>query len=158
MVFAVATKIDHVEKALEQRAHFVLRRPILPHVIRRTLRSAYDLLSGKQRRHFRHSVKLVVSLTSIPSQATVDGSTLNVSSSGIAVATPTPLTVARAIQIALTLPDGFTVHATGVVIWSDRNGKAGLHFQCTTAEIRETLDAWLDAQFAARDRGEGSHP
>jgi len=153
VVFAVATKIDDVEKALEGRAHFVLRRPILPLTIRRTLRLAYDQLSGKQRRDFRHPANLAVSLAAIPLGAAVKGSTLNVSSNGIAVVTPTPLNVAQAMRIALTLPDGFTAHITGVVIWSDQHGKSGLHFQCTSPEVRERLDTWLDAQFTARDLG-----
>jgi hypothetical protein len=148
VVFAVATKIDHIEKALEGHAHFVLRRPIQPHAIRKTLRSAYDLLSGKQRRDFRHPANLAVSLTAIPSGAAIEGSTVNVSSNGTAVVVPTPLNVAEAMHIALTLPDGFTVHATGVVIWSDQHGKGGLNFQCTSQEMREKLDIWLDGQYA----------
>jgi hypothetical protein len=156
VVFAVATKIDHIEKALEGRAHFVLRRPVRPSAIRKTLRSAYDLLSGKQRRDFRHPTNLAVSLTAIPSGAAVEGSTLNVSSNGIAVVTPTPLNIAEAMHIALTLPDGFMVHATGVVIWSGQHGKGGLHFQCTSSETREKLDTWLDAQFALREWADGA--
>jgi PilZ domain len=154
VVFAVATKIHYIEKALVGRVHFVLRRPIHPQAIRKTLRSAYDLLSGKHRSDFRHPAKLAVSLTALASEAAVEGSTLNVSSHGIAVVTPTQLQLAEAMHIALILPDGFTVHATGVVIWSDQHGKGGWHFQCTRPEMREKLDAWLDAQLAlANPRG-----
>ena len=147
VVFAVATKIDHIDKALVCRAHFVLRRPVKPQAVRRILRSAYDLLSGKQRRDFRHSANLAVRLTTVKSDETTDCTTINVSSNGIAVISPAPLKVAEAMHIELTLPDGFTVCATGVVIWSDQHEKGGLHFQCTTSEMREKLDGWLDSQF-----------
>ena len=147
VVFAVASKIDHIDKALEGRAHFVLRRPVKAHAVRKTIRSAYDLLSGKQRRDFRHSVNLSVRLTTVKSDESTDCTTINVSSNGIAVITPVPLNVAEAMHIELTLPDGFTVRATGVVIWSDQHEKGGLHFQCTSPEMREKLDGWLDAQF-----------
>ena len=147
VVFAVTTKIDHIEKALNGRAHFVLRRPIQPHVVRKVLVSAYDLLSGRQRRDFRYPANLAVSLAAIPSGTRIDGSTLNVCSNGIAVVTPVPLKVAEAMRISLILPDGFTVHANGVVIWSDQHGQAGLHFQCISPEMRLKLDAWLDTQF-----------
>lgn len=156
VVFAVATKIDQIEKALEGRANFVLRRPVQAHAIRKTLRSAYDLLSGKQRRDFRHPANLPVSLTPIPSGMAVNGATVNVSSHGIAVVTPEPLKIADAMRISLTLPDAYVVEANGVVIWSDEHGKAGLHFQCTSAEMRERLDAWLDTQFARMDRPVGA--
>lgn len=155
VVFAVATKIDHIEKALEGRAHFVLRRPVQPNAIRRTLRSAYDLLSGKHRRDFRHPAKLSISLAAIPQGAPVKGLTVNISSNGVAVTMPAPLKVAEAMRIALPLPDGSVVEANGVVIWSDQHGKAGLHFQCTTAETRIKLDAWLDTQFSLMNRGIG---
>ena len=148
VVFAVATKADYIEKALEGRAHFVLHRPIQPHAIRKTFRSAYDLMSGKQRRDFRHPANLLVKLTSITSGAAVEGSTLNVSSNGIAVVTPAPLQTADAMHISLGLSDESIVQATGVVIWSDNHGKAGLHFQCSSSEMRERLDAWLDSHFA----------
>jgi PilZ domain len=148
VVFAVATNVGHIEKALEGGAHFVLRRPVQPHAIRKALLSAYDLLSGKQRRDFRHPANLAISLAAIPSGMTIEGSTLNVCSNGIAVATPVPLKVAETMRIALTLPNGSMVHANGVVIWSDQHGKAGLHFQCISPEMRQKLDAWLDTQFA----------
>ena len=147
LVFAVAAKIDHIQKALEGRAHFVLRRPVQPHAVRKALLSAYDLLSGRQRRDFRHPANLAVSLADIPSGTRIEGSTLNVCSNGIAVATSVPLKVAEAMRIALILPDGFTIHANGIVIWSDQHGKAGLHFQCISPEMRRKLDAWLDTQF-----------
>ena len=147
VVFAVASKIDHIDKALGGRAHFVLRRPVKPHAVRKTIRSAYDLLSGKQRRDFRHSANLAVRLTTVKSDETTDCTTINVSSNGIAVISPAPLKVAEAMHIELILPDGFTVCATGVVIWSDQHEKGGLHFQCTTSEMRERLDGWLDSQF-----------
>lgn len=152
VVFAVATKIDNIEKALEGRAHFVLHRPVHPNAVRKTLRSAYDLLSGKHRRDFRHAANLSVTLAVIPKGTPIDGSTLNISSNGLAVVTPLPLKVAETMHIALTMPDESIVCANGVVIWSDQHGKAGLHFQCTTPEMRLKLDAWLDTQFAKVNR------
>ena len=51
------------------------------------------------------------------------------------------------MDIALQLPDAFTVRATGIVIWDDRHGKSGLSFQCGHVAMREKLDSWLDSQF-----------
>lgn len=147
VVFAIATNIAHAEQALHDRAHFLLRRPLGESTIRKTIRNAYDLLSGKHRRDFRCTADLPVRLTSLSSGISLKCSTMNVSSNGIGVATPTPLKIAEVMDVALVLPDGFTIRATGIVIWDDQHGKSGLNFQCGDAAMREKLDSWLDSQF-----------
>jgi len=72
---------------------------------------------------------------------------MNVSSNGMAVATPLILKPAEIVDILLQLPDGFAVCAIGIVIWDDKHGKSGLHFQCKTPEMRHKLDSWLSSQF-----------
>ena len=52
VVFAAATNATHIDQALQGRAHFLLRRPIEPAAIRRSLYAAYDLMLGGHRRHF----------------------------------------------------------------------------------------------------------
>jgi CheY-like chemotaxis protein len=150
VVFAVATNADHMQQALQDRAHFLLRRPIETSAIRRTLHTAYDLMHREGRRHFRCAAKLAVRLTPISSGANLQCSTINVSSHGMAVTPPTPLKLAETLDIALTLPDGFTVRATGIVVWDDKHGKSGLNFQCSSPEMRYQLDSWLDSKFGAR--------
>jgi hypothetical protein len=149
IVLAVATNTNHAEQALEDRAHFLLRRPIEIRATRQTLGAAYDLMLGERRRHFRYAVNLQVALTIIPSGTSLQCSTINVSGHGMAVTNPSPFKLAETVDIALLLPDGFTVLATGAVIWDDKHGKSGLHFRCCTPEMRCRLDSWLDSQFAA---------
>jgi hypothetical protein len=48
---------------------------------------------------------------------------LNVSSNRIAPITPMALKIAQAMHVELTRPDGFIVHANGIVIWSGQHGK-----------------------------------
>jgi hypothetical protein len=74
--------------------------------------------------------------------------TTNISSNGMAVKTPVPLKLAETMDIALLLPQGGTVRATGIVIWDDKHGKCGLKLQCRGPEMRKKLDSWLDSQFA----------
>jgi DNA-binding response OmpR family regulator len=148
VVFAIATSICHTDQALTDGAHFLLRRPLAHNTIRKTIRKAYDLLSGKHRLDFRCTASLPVRLTAPSSGVSVDCWTMNVSSNGLGVATPAPLKIAEALEIAFTLPDGFTIRATAIVIWDDRHGKSGLNFQCGDIEMRHKLDAWLDSQFA----------
>ncbi len=148
IVFAIATNLSHMEQALRDRAHFLLRRPIGATIIRKTICTAYDLMSGKRRRDFRCTANLPVRLTMVRSGVNIDCSTMNVSSNGMAVSTPTAQKIAEVMDIALPLPDGFTVRATGIVIWDDQNGKSGLSFQCSDPEMRHKLGSWLDSQYA----------
>jgi hypothetical protein len=117
--------------------------------IRKTIRSAYDLMSGRHRRDFRCSVNLPVRLTPVVSGDSIECATMNVSSNGMGISTSSPLKIAEPMDIALVLPDGFAIRATGIVIWDDHHGKSGLNFQCNDPEMRCKLDLWLDSQFAA---------
>src|SRR5579864_29230 len=156
VVFAVATQANHTEQALEERAHFLLRRPIEINAIRQTLGAAYDSMLGERRSRFRFTVSLSVLLTPLTSGTAIECSTLNVSSNGMAVVTPIGFKLAETLDIGLFLPDGFSVQATGIVIWDDKHGKSGLNFQCKTPEMRHKLDFWLDSVFATSVQGKGN--
>jgi len=146
VVFVVASKAKDGEQALECGAHFVLRRPLDAPEIRRTLRAAYDLMVGESRRYFRCSAELPVTVGT--PHATFRCSTVNVSGNGMAVRIPVPLELAEPVDIEVALPDGFTVHASGLVVWHDREGNSSLNCHCSGPEMRQKLDAWLDSQFA----------
>jgi PilZ domain len=147
VVFAVATGARNRDRALQNRVHFLLQRPIDKMEIKRTLNSAYDLMYMSRRRYFRCAAELPVELTSMTSRTTFQCRSMDVSSNGIAVKTPVPLNLAEMHDIALFLPNGFTVCATGIVIWDDKHGKCGLKMHCSGPEMRKQLDAWLDSQF-----------
>jgi hypothetical protein len=72
------------------------------------------------------------------------------------VMTSTALKLAEVMDIALLLPDGSAIRATGIVIWDDRHGKSGLRFQCGDPEIRHKLNAWLESQFKWRTPTRGT--
>ena len=146
VLFTVASSLGHVDHALGD-AHFLMRRPIQVSTIRKTIRNAYDLLSGKHRREFRCPANLRIRLTSTTSGASVECSTINISSNGLGITTPSPLKPADALEMVVLLPDGSPISATGIVIWDDQHGKSGLSYQCKSAEMREKLDSWLDSQF-----------
>lgn len=148
VVFAVATETRHMEQALEDRAHFLLKRPIDSGEIRQTLHTAYDLMSREHRRGFRCAANLPVRLRMTDSQKEIfECSTLNVSGNGVAVRSPVALKLAAAVHIELQLPDGFSVLASGFVVWGDRPGVNGIKFQCSSPEARPRLDFWLDSQY-----------
>lgn len=147
VVFAVATQLKHMEEAFEDRAHFVLKRPIDAEEVRRTLHTAYDLMRREHRKTFRCVANLPVQLRITNSRQILECSTLNVSSNGMAVSSPVPLKSAVTVDIELRLPTGFKVHASGIVVWGDEQGEYGLKIQCRNPESRHKLDSWLDSQY-----------
>lgn len=52
------------------------------------------------------------------------------------------------MNLLLELPTGNTIAGNGVVIWDDKHGKAGIHFQCNSPEMQSQLDSWLERQSA----------
>jgi DNA-binding response OmpR family regulator len=148
VVFAVATGADRRDRALQDGAHFLLHRPIDGTEVKRTLHTAFDLMRGERRRYFRCAAELPVELMFITSGKNLQCLTMNISGNGMAVKTPVPLKLAETMDIALLLPPGGTVRATGIVIWDDKHGKCGLKLQCRGPEMRKKLDSWLDSQFA----------
>ena len=148
VVFAVATSNEHLEEALRGRADFLLRRPIDKGTVKQTLNAAYDLMLGERRRDLRCTAELRVKLKIINSGKLVECSTINVSSNGLAVKGQFSLKPAETVDVSLLLPDASEFRATGIMIWDDRHGKSGLHFQCTGVEMRHKLDSGLDGQLS----------
>ncbi|SRR6266567_1162634 len=112
------------------------------------LYAAYDLMVRERRRYFRCSAELPVLLT--PASATTDVrcTTINVSSNGMALSTPSPLNPGEEVRIILFLQAAErVVRAIGTVVWDDKHGKTGLSFQCSIAHDQDELQTWLDTQF-----------
>lgn len=154
VIFAVASDAAHRDQALLHGAHFLLRRPIQTSEIRQTLNAAYDLMYKERRRYFRCAAELPVILVPSSTGLPLQCSTINVSSDGIGVKSSVALALAQALDITITLPDGFAISATGIVIWDDKHGKSGIKFNCRSPEMRHRLDNWLDSEF--REKGNGA--
>lgn len=153
ILFAVATNLTHMEEALQERAHFLLRRPFDVGSIRETLRAGCELMDKERRRYFRVPAQLPVRITVGGSSEALVCTTTNVSSNGMGITTSVPLKLAEKVGIDLVLPDGFIVRASGIVIWDDKHGKSGLHFSCSSSEIQHKLDSWLDLEFSQHSLG-----
>lgn len=145
VLFAVASHATNALNALDDRAQFLLRRPIDRVGMKQALCAAYELMRGERRRYFRCSASLDVRLK-IGSADPFRCLTINVSSNGLALKTPTPQKLGVPVEVDLQLPDGFTVQGNGVVIWDDKHGKTGVHFHSVTPRMQLMLDEWLDAR------------
>jgi hypothetical protein len=148
IVLAVATERAKADLVLQERVHFLLHRPLDSLPIKNTLHTACDLMRTERRRYFRCSAVLPLELKR--SSGNLQAVTLNVSSNGIAINTSESLRLGEQVELMLSLPDEFVVRASGVVIWDDKHGRAGLHFCCSSQEMRSRLDSWLDERAGLR--------
>lgn len=147
IVFAVATGAAARRRAFELGTSFVFERPLLPSRIAQVLRTAYGLMLRDRREYFRLSIELPVVIrrnSGIDLQCT----TLNLSRTGMAVATPSPFESGESITLAFRIPTSEApVKASGKIIWDDKHGKAGIAFECPDAEVESRFTSWLDGQF-----------
>ncbi len=147
LVFAVATNTAHRHEALRQGANFIFERPLDANEIRRVLYAAYDLMARESRRYFRCTAE-IPALLGQNAGADLRCTTINISSGGMALKTPSPLRPGEVVQIALFIPGaGQAVRACGTVVWDDKHGKTGVNFQCGIPRDQSELDAWLNTRF-----------
>lgn len=145
---AVATKADDQRQALENGVTLVFPRPFDAREIRRVLHGAHELMLRERRRYFRCVAEVPVLLVHTRSGADCKCTTMNVSSSGVALKAPSPLEPGEEIQLILFLQGtDIVVRALGTVVWDDRHGKTGVSFNCASPQHQAELDSWLDVQF-----------
>lgn len=147
VVFAVATDAPQRHLVLENGANVLLERPLDAKQLRRALYAAYDQMVRERRRYFRCAVQAPVLVTRPSSQADFRCTSINISSSGIALNTPSVFTAGEEVQIVVFLRDAeLAVRAIATVVWDDRHGKTGLSFKCCSPQHQSDLDGWLDSQ------------
>jgi len=151
VVFAVASDAIHREWLLAHNANFIFEPPLDTREVRRVLYGAYDLMTRERRRYFRCAAELPLLLIEKGSGVELRCTTINISSSCVAVAIPAPLNPGDELDFVLLLQGaGLTVRASGTVIWDDKHGKAGITFCCLVPKMQTELDSWLDAHFFGR--------
>jgi DNA-binding response OmpR family regulator len=149
LIFAVATGAVQKREALQQGANFVLERPIAATEVRRSLYAAYDLMARERRRYFRYTAELPVLLQESTSGMDLSCTTINISSSGVAVSAPAPLSPGAKVNLVLLLKDPeLAVRGSGCVVWDDKHGKAGINFQCASPAMQQKFEGWLDLRFS----------
>jgi PilZ domain len=147
VVFAVATDPAVKQYALSQGVNFAFERPLRDIEFRRALWASYAAMTQERRRYFRLSVDLPVEVN-VCGRPSLLGRTVNVSSEGLCVVSPAPLSPGDIVSVAFIIPElAARVKADGIAVWDDKHGKSGIRLQRMSASSREALDRWLDAHF-----------
>jgi hypothetical protein len=145
LVIAVAT--DGNPPGAPAGVSFVIKRPLTPQQVREVLRAAYGRMLRDGQQYFTLTVELPVSIRQA-SGTLLQGTTLNLSQTGMAVKSPSSLTAGEVITICFAVPNtDIFVSAEGKVIWDDKHGKTGISFQCDSASAQSRYYEWLHDHF-----------
>ena len=150
LVFVVASDSRAQEAAFASGDAFVIRRPLDQSQVRDVLRREYGRMLGDSQAYFRLAVELPVSILR-GSGNLLQCTTTNLSQSGMAIRTPSPLDIGEQLAVAFTVPNtDVSVNADGTVIWDDRHGRAGIRFQCSSPVTQLYFFEWLHDHFFIR--------
>jgi CheY-like chemotaxis protein len=143
VLLAILNSSNEMPNAFRAGANFALVRPLLPAILKRTLSAAYPLMVRERRRYYRYPLQIPVHLSSSVRGEFV-ATSVNVSESGMALASPVPLQVGERVNLKLALPgvEG-TATISGEVCWTDNAGRVGLEFVQVPARVLERLRSWI---------------
>jgi PilZ domain len=146
VVLAIATNSSARQRASMHGARFVIGRPLVQSQVARVLRAAYGLMLQDRRRYFRLVVDLPISVrTSAGTELCCKS--INISSEGMAVRTPSPMQVGETVGIVFSISNpGPMVIAKGTVIWDDKHGQSGLHLSFASSVDKDRIAEWLDSE------------
>ena len=141
---AISFAIVGNEAEIDHKAHatFVLHRPFSAPSVIRTLRASYPLMFRERRRDYRYPIEMrtIVSVDNTELAA----SSINISETGVAIQSTTPLDVGTRVQLRLDLPGvAESLNIPGEVRWTDPTGRTGIHFLEVPDLLSEQLQLWL---------------
>jgi hypothetical protein len=129
---------------------FLIERPLVLSDIRSLLRTVYGRMIRSSQAYFRMNVEIPVSLARAAGLV-LQCSTLNISQNGMAVLTPVSLDAGEVLKLMFVIPHtDVVVSAEGTVIWDNAKGKAGIHFECSSAPTQARFFEWLHDHFCMR--------
>jgi CheY-like chemotaxis protein len=139
---AIVNRDAEKTAAFQAGANFLLERPLSARSVVQTLTAAYPLMVRERRRYFRCPVQTPTFVSSGPGVKVV-ATSANISESGIAIDSPTPVQVGQKLQLGLRLPSNpELLKVSGEVCWTNAAGRAGIRFR-PTASMAEELRSWL---------------
>jgi CheY-like chemotaxis protein len=142
VVFGMVSAFTPVGGAFQSGVNFVLYKPLDFEQVTRSLRAGQGFMKPNPRRLPRHQLEALVYLQF--GVAALPAIVLDLSEQGLALQAPEPLPPVQNVPLRFILPGtSHLVEATGEVIWSDDNGRAGVFFSGLTPASRSHLKNWL---------------
>ncbi len=142
VIFTMIGAMTPVGGAFQAGANFVLYKPLEAEQVIRSLRAARGFMNPDRRRSPRHEVQTLVYLHFNVGE--LPALMLDVSEQGLALQAAEPFPKVQEVPLRFVLPGtAHNVEATGQVIWSNEDGRAGMFFSRLTPASRKHLKDWL---------------
>jgi CheY-like chemotaxis protein len=142
VIFTMIGAMTPVGGAFQAGANFVLYKPLEAEQVIRSLRAARGFMNPDRRRSPRHAVQALVYLHFNVGE--LPALMLDVSEQGLALQAAEPFPKVEEVPLRFVLPGtAHSVEATGQVIWSNEDGRAGMFFSRLTPASRKHLKDWL---------------
>jgi CheY-like chemotaxis protein len=149
VIFTMIGAMTSVGGAFQAGANFVLYKPLEPEQVTRSLRAARGFMNPDKRRSPRHPVQALVHLKFNVGE--LPALMVDVSEQGLALQAPEPLLRAQEVPLRFVLPGTLhSVEATGQIIWSNEDGRAGMFFSRISPSSRKHLKDWLSKHGAKK--------
>jgi DNA-binding NtrC family response regulator len=109
--------------------------------------SPLGFLNRDQQHYFRAAIELPVTITNTRGEK-IEVRTINISSGGMCVdGLDNPVQFTGTLEVLFPMPEtGMLVETKAQVAWADVHKKAGIRFVDLAAEVRITLDRWLQTK------------
>jgi CheY-like chemotaxis protein len=144
VTFAVIQNERERKIAFAAGSNFVLRKPLVPDSVDRTLNAAYGLIMRERRRYFRCPTAIPVCVQGAVLDRDVLCQIMNISEGGMAIASPGQLRPGVQVIAKFVLPGQTEDYvAECEICWCDENGRAGLRFLSLSSERKAALQSWL---------------
>ncbi len=141
-VFAMVSAFTAVGGAFQSGINFVLYKPLAYEQVARSLHAGQRFMKPNPRHSPRHPLEALVYLRF--GAKALPAIVLDLSEQGLALQAPEPLPSVENVPLRFVLAGtSHLVEATGKVIWSDNDGRAGMFFSQITPASRQHLKSWL---------------
>src|SRR5579883_1288705 len=145
IVFACVERRTEAASVIAAGATFTFYRPVTREMFLQMLQATAAMMMVERRRYFRHNMSIPITFSDGQTQST--GTISNLSETGMAIHADHSCTAGSVVSFSFNLPDGPRIEGKGQVIWADRAGNSGIHFQFPYSADQHPLSNWLASLF-----------
>ena len=145
VIFTISDSDEETVGALKGGSNFVVRRPLSPAVIDKSLKVGYGFIVRERRRYFRCPVQIPASIRGGGMQE-INGMVVNISEGGIGVTVSATLKAGIKVMVQFVLPgrpSQFAAQAT--TCWCE-DRYVGLQFVSLAPQLESELQQWLSSK------------
>jgi len=146
VIFTVSDSDAETVSAFKAGSNFVLRRPLSLTSIGRSLKVAYGLILRERRRYFRCPIEIPATICRA-GMPEVHGQTVNISESGMAIATSVSLRPGVKVQVHFAIPGHESRFVVGAAVRWCKETCLGLQFLSLSPHLTSELQEWLLCRF-----------